>query len=237
MSAVEGSALVVYQGRGPGAGPRRRVVPGGGVPENRDALAGEGERDGAVHGGGQPVAGLPGAEDLLGIFYRNLGRAGGQVSGGQGQVIAFPVVLADEHGLVGAGAEDPMPQAGEGGGGHGGGAAVPVHGHRGEGCAGSERGQGRQPVALTRGRPRAPGAQGKGGAAQTARHPCAAGSPRSPAGAGGAVPARVGGIGHHVQDPAGQGARQGGSPEPARNTLIRMRSFRQEGRVPARLIR
>ena len=46
------------------------VVPGGGIPQRGQALAGQGERDGAVHCGGQPVAGLPGAEDLLGIFNR-----------------------------------------------------------------------------------------------------------------------------------------------------------------------
>ena len=43
---------------------------GGGVPADRDCLAGELERDGALDGGRGAVAGLPGAEQLLGIFYR-----------------------------------------------------------------------------------------------------------------------------------------------------------------------
>ncbi len=48
------------------------VVPGGGVPEHGQALAGRGELDGAVHGGGEAVAGLPGAEELLGVLDRDL---------------------------------------------------------------------------------------------------------------------------------------------------------------------
>src|SRR5690349_6051010 len=72
MSAVDSRALLVYQG-GAGAGRlRRQIVPGGGVPGDGDALAGELEGDGAAEGAGGAVAGLPGAEDLLGSFYRGL---------------------------------------------------------------------------------------------------------------------------------------------------------------------
>jgi hypothetical protein len=54
------------------------VVAGGGVPAGGDGLAGELERDGTLDCPGGPVACLPGAEDLLGIFYRDLdGPAGG----------------------------------------------------------------------------------------------------------------------------------------------------------------
>ena len=62
---------LVPGGAGPVRGHVGGVVPGGGVPEDRDALAGEGERNGAVHRRGQPVAGLPGSEDLLGVFDRH----------------------------------------------------------------------------------------------------------------------------------------------------------------------
>ena len=46
------------------------VMARGGVPEDGDALAGQGERDSAVHRSGQPIARLPGAEDLLGVLDR-----------------------------------------------------------------------------------------------------------------------------------------------------------------------
>ena len=48
----------------------RWVVADGGVPGDGDSLAGDLERDRALDGAGGPVAGLPGAEDLLGIFNR-----------------------------------------------------------------------------------------------------------------------------------------------------------------------
>ena len=47
------------------------VVPVGGVPAVGEGLAGEHERDGALDGAGGAVAGLPGAIDLLGVFYRD----------------------------------------------------------------------------------------------------------------------------------------------------------------------
>ena len=72
----------------------------GGVPAGGDGLAGELERDGPLNGTGGAVAGLPGAEDLAGVFYRDLdgpsagvsldhlGGGGGGIGGDQGQVIA-----------------------------------------------------------------------------------------------------------------------------------------------------
>src|SRR5260370_27584869 len=74
--------------------------PRGGGAHRGDGLAGELERDGALHGAGRPVAGLPGPEDLLAVFYRDLdapprcvalddgGGAGARVGGDQGQVKA-----------------------------------------------------------------------------------------------------------------------------------------------------
>jgi hypothetical protein len=64
LGAIPGGAGPVLAGVG-------GVVPGGGVLEDRDALAGQGEREGAVHRRGQPVAGLACAEDLLGVFDRD----------------------------------------------------------------------------------------------------------------------------------------------------------------------
>ena len=79
------------------------VVAGGGVPAGGDGLAGELERDGPLDGAGGAVAGLPGAEDLAGVFYRDLDGPSGGVSlddlrggrggigGDQGQVVAGPL--------------------------------------------------------------------------------------------------------------------------------------------------
>ena len=50
------------------------VVPGGGVPGDGDGLAGDLERDGPLDGCGGAVAGLAGAEDLLGVLDRDLSR-------------------------------------------------------------------------------------------------------------------------------------------------------------------
>lgn len=47
------------------------VVSCGGVPGDGEGLAGELEGDGAADRAGEPVAGLPGAEELLGVFYRD----------------------------------------------------------------------------------------------------------------------------------------------------------------------
>ena len=55
-------------------------MPGGGVPGDGDSLAGDLEGDGALDGCGGAVAGLPGAEDLLGVFYRDFNGPPGSVS-------------------------------------------------------------------------------------------------------------------------------------------------------------
>jgi hypothetical protein len=70
MSAVEGSVLVRYQGvAGVDVG---GVVAGGGVPGRGQGLAGELERDGPADRVRGAVAGLAGAEDLLGVLDRDL---------------------------------------------------------------------------------------------------------------------------------------------------------------------
>src|SRR5512135_3323407 len=86
-------------GAGPVFGHVGGVVAGGGVPAGGDGLAGELERDGPLDRAGGAVAGLPGAEDLPGVFDRDLdgpsagvsldhlGGGGGGIGGDQGQVI------------------------------------------------------------------------------------------------------------------------------------------------------
>ena len=93
------------------------VVPGGGVPDDGQGLAGQGERDGGPDRAGGAVAGLPGTEDLPGILKRDLdapprgvalddsGRAGVQVRGDQGNVIARAGAVSDEDDLDRPGAE------------------------------------------------------------------------------------------------------------------------------------
>jgi hypothetical protein len=56
------------------------VMAGGGVLAGGDGLAGEGERDGPLDGAGGAVAGLPGTEDLPGVFDRDLDRPSAGVS-------------------------------------------------------------------------------------------------------------------------------------------------------------
>jgi hypothetical protein len=56
-----------------------RVVPGGGVSAGGDGLAGRLEQDGLLGRAGGAVAGLPGAEDLPGVFDRDLDRRPGHV--------------------------------------------------------------------------------------------------------------------------------------------------------------
>lgn len=93
---------------------RRRVVAGGCVPEDGDGLAGELERDGALDGPGGAVAGLPGPEGLLRVFYRYLdapsrgvsfddlsGRRA-QVGGDQGEVVPGRGPVPDQDHLDGA---------------------------------------------------------------------------------------------------------------------------------------
>jgi hypothetical protein len=101
MSAVDGSALVAYQGaRARCSCTSAGVVAGGGVPEDGQGLAGQGEWDGGADRAGGAVAGLPGAEDLPGVLERDLdgpsrrislddnGGGGVQVRGDQGEVVA-----------------------------------------------------------------------------------------------------------------------------------------------------
>ena len=102
------------------------VVPGGGVPDDRQGLADQRERQGAADRAGDPVAGLPGAEYLLRVFYRDLdgpsrgvalddlSGAGVQVGGDQGEVEAAGGGVADEDDLDLLRAEDGVPQAGQG---------------------------------------------------------------------------------------------------------------------------
>ncbi len=129
------------------------------IPGHGQCLAGELEWDGAADRGGCPVAGLPGAEDLLGVFYRDFNRPSGGVAlddlrggrggigGDQGEVIPGGGAVADQYDLDAAGAEDGVPQAGDRGGLDGGGLAVAGDGDRGEVRGGGEPSQGRQPVA------------------------------------------------------------------------------------------
>jgi hypothetical protein len=93
------------------------VVPGSGVPDDGQGLADQGEWDGGADRAGGAVAGLPGTEDLLGVLDRDLGapprgvalddsgRAGVQVCGDQGNVVAGAGAVADEDDLDRAGAE------------------------------------------------------------------------------------------------------------------------------------
>src|SRR6266568_2875992 len=134
------------------------VVTSGGVPADGDGLAGDLEWDGPLDRAGGAVARLPGPEDLLAVFYRDLDRpaggvpldhlrgGGGGIGGDQGQVIAARWPVADQHDGDGPGAEDRGPQAGDRGGGDDGGLAVAGDGDRGEGGCGGEFCQGGQPV-------------------------------------------------------------------------------------------
>ncbi len=81
--AAELAGHVGGGGLGLGGVPRRAgtmiggvggVVAGGGVPAGGDGLAGELEWDSPLDGAGGAVAGLPGAEDLLAVFYRHFSR-------------------------------------------------------------------------------------------------------------------------------------------------------------------
>jgi len=51
------------------------VVADGGVPADGDGVAGELERDSPLDGTRRAVAGLPGAEDLVGVLDRDLNRS------------------------------------------------------------------------------------------------------------------------------------------------------------------
>ena len=74
MSAVDGRVLVTYQERGAVIIDVSGVVADGGVPGDGDGRTGELEWDGPLDGAGGAVAGLPGAEDLLGCLRSLLRR-------------------------------------------------------------------------------------------------------------------------------------------------------------------
>ena len=205
------------------------VVAGGGVPDDGQGLADQGERDGGPDRAGGAVAGLPGAEDLPGVLERDLdgpsrrvslddiGGAGGQVRGDEGKVVAVAGAVADEDDLDRPGAEDGVPQAGDGCGLHRDGFPVAGHGDRREaGCRG-ESGQGGQPGALD------PGPSAAAGARR--RQLVQGGVLSQPGRPGHAVRQRaeffpgVGSIGHHADDAARQGGGQvfghaAGQPQP-----------------------
>ena len=126
MSAVDGSVFDVYQGASQAAGLGvGGVVAGGGVPADGDGLAGEHERDGALDGAGGAVAGLPGAEELLRVFYRDFDGPPGGISfdypgdarvlfrGDEGEVEPGFGLVADEDDGDGLRAGDGVPQAGD----------------------------------------------------------------------------------------------------------------------------
>ena len=162
MSAVDGRVLVTYQG-GAVIIDVSGVVADGGVPGDGDGLTGELEWDGPLDGAGGAVAGLPGAEDLLGVFYRyfdgppggvpfdDLRGGRGGVGGDQGQVVAGGGAVADEYYGDRAGAEDRVPQASDRGGADGGGLAVAGSGYSGERRGSGELRQGGEPVSLLAG--------------------------------------------------------------------------------------
>ena len=146
MSAVDGSALVVYQG----ARARCSSTSAGSCPAvayQRMARVWQASVNGTVRSTARAVRlrACPAPKTCLAssiatsmdqrAAYRSMtcGGAGGQVGGDQGEVVAGRGAVADEHDLDGAGAEDRVPQAGDGGGLHGGGLAVAGDGDRGEG--------------------------------------------------------------------------------------------------------
>ena len=98
----------------------------GGVPEDGGGLAGELERDRALDGRRDAVAGLAASEELLRVFYRDfdgpaggialddLGCRGRGIGGDEGEVAAGGGLVPHQHDGDGAGAEDGVPQAGDG---------------------------------------------------------------------------------------------------------------------------
>jgi len=145
MSAMDGSALVAYQG----ARARCSATSAGSRPAVAYQMVArvwqvKGERGGGADRAGGAVAGLLGAEELPGVLERDLDSPSGrvllddlsgcgvQVRGNQGDVVAGLGAVADEDDLDRAGAKDRMPQAGDGGV-HGGGFPVAGDGDRREG--------------------------------------------------------------------------------------------------------
>jgi hypothetical protein len=103
-----------------------RVVAVAGVPDDGQGVHEQGERDGALDGVLDAVAGLAGAQDVAGVGERLLdappggvpghqgGRAGVQVGGDQSQVIAAGgALVAGQDQPDGAGVPGAVPQAGD----------------------------------------------------------------------------------------------------------------------------
>jgi len=72
MSAVDGWALLAYQGARARCSATLAGRAPGGEPAGDDGLADEQERDGPLDHAGGAVAGLPGAEELPGVIDRDL---------------------------------------------------------------------------------------------------------------------------------------------------------------------
>ena len=103
-----------------------RVVAVARVPQDDEGVHEQGERDGALDGKPDPVAGLPGAQHVAGISERLLNRppAGvtghqrargrGGIGGDQAQIIAAGgVLVAGQDQPHGAGVPGAVPQAGQ----------------------------------------------------------------------------------------------------------------------------
>ena len=152
-----------------------------------------------------------------GVPFDDPGRGRGGIGGDQGQVVAVRGPVTDQHDGDRPGAEDGVPQAGAGGDLDGGGLAVAGDGDRSELRCGGESGQGGEPAALDA-RPAAP-------AGPRRREPVQGGVLAQPGGPGD-LPAElfqlfpgVGGVGRHMDVPAGQRAGEhlghaAGQPQP-----------------------
>ena len=218
MSSKAGSVLVRYQGctarRWSMSAGAIQAVPG--VPADDEGVREQGERDGALDGAPDPVAGLAGAQHVARVGERLLDRPpggvprhqrdrrGGQVGGDQGQVIAAgSAPVADQDQADGAGVPGPVPQAGDLGD------VLDVRplaggdGDRGPGRGGGDVAGGAEPAALGAGPAAAAGARRR----QVIQHRVA----RDPAGPGHAGRqgaqrrAVIGGAGHDMYHPAGEG--------------------------------
>jgi hypothetical protein len=135
------------------------------------------------------------------VTLDHLRWAGGKVRGDQGQVPPGGAGIADQDHLDAAGAEYPIPQAGDGRGVHGAGLAVAGDGDRGKRRSGGEPGQGRQLIA-----PGAGPAPPTGAARRQLIQGSVLAQPGGPGDAGAELlqflPG-VGGVGHHADVPAG----------------------------------
>ena len=204
------------------------VVAVAGVPADDEGVREQGERDGALDGALDPVAGLAGAQHVAGVgeclFDRPPGgvprhqrsRGGGQVGGDQGQVIAAgSAPVADQDQPDGPGVPGPVPQAGDLGDVLDVLPPVGGDGDRGPGRGGGDVIGGAEPAALGAGPAALTGARRR----QVIQHRVA----RDPAGPGhvlreGAQRRTViGGVGHDMDHPAGE--RQREQPDQGRGRL------------------